>query len=180
MKTLSATAALLFLVPMLAPAQDTDHHDRGQGYFFFGLGATHHDPLDKILGISTTPIGVAVSTGFGGEGFVYKGLGLGAEVGYAGPDWNFGSSGMGVGSADVSYHFLPRTARSRVEPFVTGGYSLYFGHGETTGFNVGGGANVWLRKHLGLRLELREQAHAQYLIPRVKDFVAFRVGMTFR
>ena len=123
---------------------------------------------------------MAVGAGLGGEALVYKGLGLGGEIGYAGPDWSFGSNGIGVGSADVSYHFLSKNNANKVEPFATGGYSLYFGHGKSSGYNFGGGANVWFSKRAGLRLEIREQGDVSGTIQAVRNYVAFRIGLTFR
>ncbi|HEV2491598.1 MAG TPA: hypothetical protein VG204_00845 [Terriglobia bacterium] len=124
-----------------------------------------------------------VNSGFGGEAFVFTGLGLGGEVAYAGPDWSFSGSGaMGIASGDVSYHFFPGKNRRRFEPFVTGGYSLYFGDRTETqsGFNVGGGVNIWLVKHAAMRLEVRNQGFIKHFHSQFTDFVAFRFGVTFR
>ena len=66
------------------------------------------------------------NTGFGLELLLNNGLGVETEVVYAGPDWSFiGAGAVGVGSVDASYHFLK--SPKRVDPFATGGYSLYFG-----------------------------------------------------
>ncbi len=135
-----------------------------------------------------------MDTGFGAEAFFSKGLGVEGEVAYCDPDWNFDSSGMGVGSADLTYRFPARG--SRVEPFAAGGFSLYFSgrhlecsslgpcnipyYGLAYGYNLGGGVNVWLRRRLALRLGVRYQGHAQNLISFTRHFVAFRVGVTFR
>jgi hypothetical protein len=118
-----------------------------------------------------------VSTGFGGEVFVYKGLAADAEVGYVGPGWSFSRSGAGVGSANASYFWRKG---KKVEPFASGGYSLFFGHGETNGYNLGGGVNFWLRTHLALRLEVREYPDAGSTVSGLHHFASFRVGMTFR
>lgn len=175
MKELIATAALLLMAPALASAQEADYQPRGQGYFYFGPAA-RVSPTTFFPGAG----GVAMTTGLGAEGFIYRGLGVGAEVGYAGPHWSFDSSGMGVGSVDASYHFFPRKKNGRVEPFVAGGYSLYFGHGKANGFNVGGGVNVWLGHRAALRLEVRDFGNAGIILPAVDNFIAFRFGMTFR
>jgi hypothetical protein len=157
MKELIATAGLLLVVPMLASAQNADHQYRGQGYLFVGQATND----------------VTITAGFGGDGFVYKGLGLGAEVGYAAHD-----NGRGIGSANVSYHFL-HTANHKVEPFVTGGYSLFFGDGVANGFNLGGGVNIWSSKCAALRLEVR--GHPDSGDPfDGGSIVAFRIGVTFR
>jgi hypothetical protein len=122
------------------------------------------------------------NTGFGGEVLVRKRVGVGIELGYAGPNWNFDKSGLGVGSVDASYHFLGNKSRRRLDPFATGGYSLYFGQRTTfqSGFNLGGGLNLWLIKHVALRSEIRNQGGINYFNSGLTHYVAFRFGMTFR
>ncbi|MBZ5545458.1 MAG: hypothetical protein LAO07_17560 [Acidobacteriia bacterium] len=123
-----------------------------------------------------------VNAGFGGEVFVQKGLGLGVEFGYAAPEWSFGRIGIGIGSANASYHFFGKKNQRRVEPFITGGYSLYFGDRTAfeSGFNLGGGINLWMARHVGLRLDVRDQDHINQFRSQFTRFVAFRVGFTFR
>jgi hypothetical protein len=124
------------------------------------------------------------NTGFGGEVLIHKGVGVGVELGYAAPNWSFDGNGVGVGSIDASYHFFGNRSRKRVEPFATGGYSLYFGDrtATQTGFNLGGGVNLWVIKHAALRLEVRHQGGINYFdgFSPFTHYVAFRVGMTFR
>src|SRR5260370_37263640 len=113
MKKLIATAALLLLFPMFSSAQNADHQYRGQGYVF----------------VAPTTNDASVTTGFGGDAFVYRGLGLGADLAYANHD-----NGRGVGSANASYHFL-HSAKYTVEPFVTGGFLPFFRAGGCDGFS---------------------------------------------
>jgi len=176
-------AALGLMVPVLVSAQSTDHQSRGVGYVFVGAG-THN---------------MGLTTGFGGEGYVYKGLGVGAEVGAAGvgASANDNSNLIGVGSADLSYHFFPK--KSKTAPFVAGGYTVFFGQdvflqypglrspgNYTHGFNVGGGVDLLATKHVGVRLDVRYNAHGDHILwasfPDTAQFsfVAFRVGLTFR
>ena len=117
--------------------------------------------------------------------FVHKGVGLGAKFGYASPDWSFdGNGAVGVGSIDASYHFFGNRSSRRVEPFATGGYSLYYGQRTTTqnGYNFGGGVNIWFIKHAALSLEVHEQGGINHFdgFSQFTHFVAFRFGMTFR
>lgn len=154
MKKLIATGALLLGVPTLASAQNADNPYRAEGYFFiapivsntrdsfnpayYGVVFPDGEPLPANFFLHVVG---GVNTGFGGEVFVSTGLGLGAEVGYAGPDWSFSGGGaVGMVSPDVSYHFFQKKNRRRADPFATGGYSLYFGDRAATqnGFNVGG------------------------------------------
>ena len=69
-----------------------------------------------------------------------------------------------------------------VEPFVTGGYSLYWGDRRATrnGFNLGGGVNLWVAKHVAVRLEVRGQGNVNHFHDSFAYFVAFRIGVTFR
>jgi hypothetical protein len=196
MKRLITTATLLAIMPALASAQNADNPSRGQAYFFlapivtntryvvnpayYGVVFTPGEPLPADLNF--TEVG-GVNAGFGGEVFAHKGLGLGAEAGYAGPDWSFSGGGaVGVVSIDASYHFFSKKNRRRAEPFATGGYSLYFGDRRAfqNGFNLGGGVNIWVAKHAALRLEVRNQGHINYFHSSFTHFVAFRIGMTFR
>ena len=92
----------------------------------------------------------------------------------------------GLFSPNIAYHFLSNTTDRKLDPFLTGGYSLFFGIGNDlvvpgrgftntqSGYNVGGGANFWLLRKAAMRLELRHQSSVWY---KTMDI---RVGMTFR
>lgn len=172
-KPLSGVLVVLLLLPSLIMAR-MENRPKGEGYFFFA----------PVAGTAS-----AVHVGGGGERLVYHGLGLGAELGYLSPWSSFGSGGWGVVSPDVSYHFTPSASHPRLEPFVTGGYTVFlnsFGN-VSDGVNFGGGVNVWLRKHVGLRLELRDQVTQPSLVfparrgaTGTEQLVDFRIGMTFR
>lgn len=191
MKKLIATAALLFVVPMFASAQNADHQPQGLGYVFFGAGSHK----------------MGLTTGFGGEGYVSKGLGGGVEVGTAGlgRSTNGNSNWIGVGSADLSYHLFSKKIQGSAAPFVAGGYTIFFGQDVflqypgppssgpvpgrgnfTNGFNVGGGIDIFASKHAGVRFNVRYNAHGGRILwasfPSLAQFsfVAFRIGMTFR
>lgn len=154
--------ACLVLYPALGFGQSSGEH-KGHGYVFAAPGATSE-------GTGT------LHFGGGGEGLVYKGLGVGAELGYVAPWRGFGD-GLGTFSANGSYHFRPRNSESRVVPFVTSGYTLLFRNGTAHAFNFGGGLNYWFRDRVGLRFEFRDHVwpgnHTVHIL-------GFRVGMTFR
>ena len=154
------TAIILVLVAAQAAALAQDR--RGWGYAVGGVGATGN-------GSSTATFQVAG----GGEGLVYKGLGLGAEVGYLAPFRRTGD-GFGVFSPNVSYHFSNRS--SRLVPFVTGGFSLGFRSGASGGGNFGGGVQYWMKDHVALRLEFRDHIFSS----DTPHFFQFRVGLSFR
>jgi hypothetical protein len=153
---------LLSLVPAAALAQNAGDR-RAWGYVFGGAGGNS--------GGSSTP---SFQVGAGGEGLVYKGLGLGAEIGYLAP-FRSGGDGIGIFSPDVSYHF--KSSKSKLVPFVTGGYSLAFRSGvNSSGGNFGGGVQYWMKDHLGLRLESRDHVFSS----DSPHFYQFRVGLSFR
>ena len=172
MKRLIATAVLLLMAPAIASAQNAEKQSQGEGYVF----------IAPILSNKQFDGRSGVNTGFGGEVFVYKGLGAGVEAGYAAPDLKFGRIGLGMASFDASYHFFSRKNHRNIEPFVVGGYSLYYGDRSATqnSFNIGGGVNWWLAKHAAFRLDIRDQDHINYFHSPFTRFVALRVGVTFR
>jgi len=177
MKRLIATVGLLLMVSASALAQNADNLSHGQGYVFIGPAVG-----PSILWKETA---VGVNAGFGGEVFVYRGLGVGTECGYASPKTSFnGDEAVGSTSFNASYHSYDFRKKDRrgVEPFVTGGYSLYWGDRRATqnGFNLGGGANIWLAKHAAVRLEIRGQGNVNHFHDSFAYFVAFRIGVTFR
>jgi hypothetical protein len=90
-KRLIATAVLLLMALAMASAQNEDTPYRGQGYFFVGLGPGTSSYLQSPL---------IVHGGGGGEGFLYKGLGLGAEAGYA--RWSIYPNSAWIASGDIS------------------------------------------------------------------------------
>jgi hypothetical protein len=173
MRELIATAALLLIAPASASAQNTDHPYRGQGYLFFGFGfgtgspSAYHPVIDQV--------------GFGGEGFLYKGLGAGAEASYA--SWGGNYNTAWIGSGDISYHFGRHARRFKADPFVLGGVSIVGptqaggGRGSPAG-NFGCGANLWIAHHAALRFEFRDVVVASFW--NFDHVIAFRVGVTFR
>jgi hypothetical protein len=176
MKRLIAAATLLAIMPALALAQNADHQYRGQGYAFFGLGTPtstghrfYHPAVEHI--------------GFGGEGFLVKGFGIGVEVGWA--YWGGGVEGQAwTASGDVSYHFRRSAPRGRVDPFVLVGITGYFptSHGArgAPAGNFGGGVNIWLRERAALRLEVRDHVSDNGRFGPGNHYLSLRVGVTFR
>jgi hypothetical protein len=159
----SACFVLLSIaLSVVGTAQERDHS--GQGYVFFAPGVA-------------TGGGFSEGTfhfGGGAEGFLYKGLAAGGEIGYVAP-WKYSRSGIGLLSFDGSFH-LNRS--SRLSPFVAGGYSFAFQRsGHANAVNYGGGVNWWVRERYGLRLELRDQFLTAYTD---LHYVGFRIGFAFR
>jgi len=166
MKKLISTALLLIALSQSALAQSSNS-SRGQGYLFFAPGLSD--------GNGRIPSGTSIHIGGGGEGFVYKGLGVGAELGVAGPWSGFGGEAFGVGSVNLSYHFLPSATDRKLEPFVSLGYTLFFRAGVTHGGHAGFGLNRWLNNDVALRFEIRDDVEGGH-----GHLVGFRIGVTFR
>jgi hypothetical protein len=204
MKALIATVILLLVTAPFASAQNTaepstGHLPPGLGYVFVG-DATH---------------GMGLAGGFGGEFSSSYGLGVGLEVGAVGltrkGDQYYNSYTTGLGSADVLYHYFPKKLRAyKVSPFAAGGYTILFGHTaerldtaefahnvgplyadptsdkRTNGFNIGGGVDLFARKHAGVRFDVRYYGHGGRILKNAYpdlaefSFVAFRVGLTLR
>lgn len=180
MKKLIVAAVLLLVLPTLALAQQPAPQDAWQGYAFLGAGT---GARYCAYGCGTIWHG-----GFGGEAFLHKGLGVGAEAGFAhwGPNnFGFNYNDAFIVSGDFSYHFRRRALRGQLDPFVLIGPSAYFptnhGRGLLAG-NFGGGVNFWLSRRAALRLEIRD-----YVNPNSDlngwpgpHSVSFRFGITFR
>ena len=166
MKTLISTALLLIALSLSASAQTSDR-SRGQGYLFFAPGLAD--------GNSRIPSGASIHIGGGGEGFVYKGFGVGVEIGAAGPLSDFSNHYFGMGSVNLSYHFLPSATEPKLEPFVSLGYTLFFRAGLTHGGHAGFGLNRWLNKNVALRFEIRDDVEGGH-----GHLVGFRIGVTLR
>ncbi len=158
MKRFVLASAIVLSVSFSGFAQ-SEVSSRGQGYVFFAPG------------VVSSP-GATGFAHFGGGGeAVIKNVGIGAEVGYLTP-WQYFSEGMGVFSANGSYH-IP--TGGKVSPFFTGGYSVFFRSGTANGLNFGGGVNYWFRERMALRFEVRDN-----VLDREAHFVGFRVGLSFR
>ncbi len=152
---------LLVLIPGAGYAQSSGER-RVQGYGFAAPG-----------GAGGT---VTMHYGAGFDALAYKGLGLGGEIGYLMPAESPGD-GFGVFSPNVSYHFLTGSKSGKFDPFVTGGYSLFFRDDTANAVNFGGGVNYWIKERIGLRFEIRD-----HVLPDSDNthFYGFRVGVTFR
>ncbi|MCC6343070.1 MAG: hypothetical protein IT166_12780 [Bryobacterales bacterium] len=112
-------------------------------------------------------------TGGGAEAAVWKGITAGAEVGAIYP-FRAMSEVFGVLNVNGSYHFLAGR-KGKWDPFVTGGYSLFFRQGVANGANYGGGVVYWVKPRMGIRAEFRNQ---QYSVNE-RGFPEFRIGVAF-
>jgi len=179
MKRLIAVATVLFVAPALAPAQDidqtADHQYHGQGYGIYGIGAV----ASALSGYSP----LVQQVGFGGEGFIFKGLGLGGELAYV--HWGAYDRQAWLPSVDLSYHVLGNRERARVDPFGLAGVSVYVptmhGNRGDAATNFGGGINLWFNKHAALRFEFRNTINGGvYDFGPGNPYFSFRFGIAFR
>lgn len=168
--SVASIAPVIIAVSISASAQEPNQ-SKGQGYFFCAAGVTHGEPF------GTAATGGTVHFGGGVEGFVYKRLGVGVEIGVLGP-WSEFNRVIGVASANLSYHFLPSPAERQLEPFVTGGYTLFFRSGTGNGVNVGAGVNMWLNRKVAIRFEVRDNASGSF--NSAIHLLGFRIGVTSR
>ena len=116
-----------------------------------------------------------IQAGIGGEGILGKGIGVGADIGAWAPSQSL-SGAIGVFSPNVSYHFI-HDKRRKIDPYVTGGYTLFFRTGTENLFNFGVGTNYWFARRVGLRVEFRDQVYTQ---TGTAHFWGVRLGVAFR
>jgi opacity protein-like surface antigen len=139
--------------------------------------------------------GAGVHLGVGGEGFFNRFVGVGAEAGYVGGS-RTSKSDAGILSPNFVARFLAKDDKNKVEPFVTGGYTLFY-HQETytwyypnlgwvpfteskfrNGANLGAGVNLWASERIGVRFEFRD-----YILLGNYGTIHFaggHIGLTFR
>src|SRR5439155_26318954 len=111
-----ATIFFTLVLPTLALA---DSPIGWQGYLFLAPGT---GAIGRFVNGRAN-----IHVGGGGEALVYKGLGVGGEIGAVTP-WSSPGGGficclsqttIGLTSTNFSYHVLPGSADRRLEPFVT-------------------------------------------------------------
>ena len=161
--SLQAAVLGILLVQGLGLAQDTKSVERkGAGYVFAAPGVQ----VDGGYGL--------FGFGGGGEGLLKAGFGISADVGYLYYTQGGFNDGFGLFSPGVLYQFQ---RKSKVVPFVNGGYSLAFRESVLNMVYFGGGVNYWPKKRLGLRFEVRDQVP---LPDGGSNLLQFRIGLLFR
>lgn len=152
-----------FPVILFCSALATAQVPRGQGYVVQGLG------------IATPGSDSVGQTMIGGEHAIYKGLGLGAEIGAVYP-FQCGYCTIGAFSPGASYHFLAGRKDTKWDPFVNAGYTLFFRSGVASGIHYGGGVAYWFHPRLAVRAEFRDIRDSTGEL----GFPSFRIGLSFR
>jgi hypothetical protein len=130
--------SLAILVLGSAPATAQNSH----GYLFAAPGGV------SVAGRTDSTL----QFGGGGELLLARGFGLGGEIGALSPSGNLGGT-VGLLSGNAYYHF---GSKRRIDPYITGGYSLFFRGNTANSGNFGAGVNLWLWKSLGLKVEFRD------------------------
>lgn len=167
MRNLLVVFYVLLLVPAIGLGQEQKKEEKapGQGYLFAAPSA----------GISSGGTTGFFHFGGGGEVNLYKGLGIGAEIGYL-SSYREIEEGVGVFSLNGLYSFK-KDRRDKAVPFVSGGYSMFFREGHMNAVNFGGGLNYWFSDKTGLRLEFRDYVHPKCW---ERHIIQVRIGITFR
>ncbi len=153
-------AVLILITAAAAPAQSSN------GYVFIAPGGV------SSMGHTT----MTIHAGGGLDAIIGKGIGVNLELGGMWPRECFEDCILGVFSPGGAYYFR-RTTENKLDPFVNGGYSLFFRNGHESLFYLGGGANYWMLKKIGLRMEFRDHVSTHY---RTTHFWSFRLGLAFR
>ncbi|HTQ56004.1 MAG TPA: outer membrane beta-barrel protein [Bryobacteraceae bacterium] len=119
---------------------------------------------------------MTLQMGVGGDFILGKGIGVGAEVGAVGPRSDFSGGVLGLFSPNASYHFV-HSKENKFDPYVTGGYTMFFRAGHENLFNFGAGANYWFARRVGLKMEFRDQVYTQFT---PVHFWGVHLGLAFR
>jgi hypothetical protein len=165
-------AILAVLAMLLAPFPAAAQMSSGYVYAFGG-------PVVVPKSAYTRWNGDFVHVGGGGEGRITDRFALGGEVGVLKPVTNPYAITTGLVTVTPAWHFIPRSSKSKFDPFVDGGLSLLFGGGGAGGgLHYGGGVNYWLKRRVGLRFEFRHHIWSPESGEAV-HMVGFRVGIVF-
>lgn len=152
---------ILLAPAILRAAEGEPFRYKGSGYGFFTAGACQHSYA-------------LVGAGGGAEGFIWRGLTVGAEGGYQ--SFTDGG-GWGALYFPVGYHAVDRNKHAKWDPFVSFAVGLFYGGGgsASAAAHFGGGGTYWFRKRVGVRTELRVHGYAGDEVT-----VQGRVGIAFR
>lgn len=155
------TLPMAALLLQAAGPSEKPYRYNGSAYITAAFGACQH---------GVPNIGAAG----GGEGFLWRGLTLGGEIGaYRFVERSGGA--FGITTLNIGYSFADRNRRGRLEPFVNAGVlGMAFGPGTAHAGGFGGGLNYWFHPKFGLRTEGRAMG-----LPG-EALVMFRVGVSFR
>jgi hypothetical protein len=138
------------------------------GYLFGG-------PVGISNSIYTRWQGTMFHVGGGAEKGIGQHFTIGGEAGALMPRAEFGRAAALL-SVNPAFYF--RSGRPRVDPFVTGGAGVLTSGGAAFLWNIGGGLNYWIGRHVGVRAELRDNIWPAEGINI--HLVGVRFGIAFR
>jgi hypothetical protein len=148
---------------------------RPAGAQALGYGIAGPAGYTGFFGSSSLPM---VHAAGGGEFLAGGRVGVGGEFGLLAST----EGGVFLTSVNGVFHFapsVPTPIRSRISPFASGGYTrITGGEGGFDAFNLGAGADLWLKPRVGLRLEFRD--HIRPDDRGGVQYWAFRAGVVFR
>ena len=163
------TLTAVLLMACLAPAALAQ---RTLGYWYVAPGGlTTPGAAPSIPGHTA----LTLQMGGGGELALAKGVSLGIEGGAVALAHDYINTVQGEGSLNGFYHFR-HSRQARWDPFVTGGYSLFFRRGATSLGNFGGGVNYWFADTVAFRFEFRDQVQGG---PATIHYWGARIGFSF-
>lgn len=157
-------AITVLAIPASSGAQDreTSFRYNAYGYTYFSAGTCQHGYFN-------------VGAGGGGEAFIWRGLTLGADLGY----YNFPADrtgGYGAMTLNTGYHFVDRKRPRKFDPYVNCtvlGLAVFPG-GRAAAGHLGAGVNYWFKERIGL------QTGARIQVVYSEALVVFQAGVTFR
>ena len=110
--------------------------------------------------------------GVGGEGRLGDApVLLSLDLAWLAPYRSLGN-GFGEFCPGLGYSF----GSGRTQPFINGGYTLFFREGTASGLFFGGGVNHWINDHVGIGFEARD---AVAVIDGTAHFIQFRANVLF-
>lgn len=107
----------------------------------------------------------------GGEFVLPARIGIGGEGGFL--------DSLFVFSLNGSLHFAGNRPSQKLAPFVTAGYTrMGSGEGSFNAWNIGAGANYWVGRRVGVRMEFRD--HVRPDVRGTVQYWTVRAGGAFR
>ncbi len=167
-KRILGILGLLFLASAgncAAQVRGDDYH--GHGYIYVAPGG--FTAGGNTLG--------AIGLGAGAEAMLYKGLAVGADVGWQGPRRDFRNC-VGLASFNGAYHFVSSQQERKFVPFVTAGYTRSFGNQSGANLvNYGAGFQYWFKEKWAFRVEGRDHINTSGPVGHIWEA---RIGIVFR
>ena len=113
----------------------------------------------------------------GGEARLGQNVGIGADVGFAAP-WEELSDSIGMLSVNPTFYMKGISRTRRTQPFVTGGYTMFFRDATLHGVNFGAGVDRWMTDRVAMRFEFRD--HVMTEDGESLHFWGPRIGVVWR